>query len=106
MQPFTRISAEESQQLIRQGAVVLDIRDAESFRQGHIPGALHLDNHSAAGIIQQADPDTPTLVVCYHGHASQSAAAFLNSQDFSQVYSMDGGFSQWSLLFPEQVERS
>lgn len=105
MQSFGYLSVEETANLLTQGAVIVDVRDADSFTQGHMPNALHLDNHSVATFMQQADLDTPTVVVCYHGHASQSAAAYLHSQGFEQVYSMNGGFTQWSQTYPEQVER-
>lgn len=106
MQTFSHISVEESAKLLEQGAVIVDVRDADSFNQAHIPNAFHLDNFTVASFIQQADLDAPTIVICYHGHASQSAAAYLHNQDFSQVYSMDGGFDRWVKVFPEQVSSS
>jgi thiosulfate sulfurtransferase len=44
-------------------------------------------------------------VVCYRGNSSQSAAAYLASQGFSEVYSLDGGFELWRSLYPERVAR-
>jgi len=104
-QGFTQISVEQAANLIEQGATIVDVRDPMSFQQGHMPGAYRLDNQNIADFLREADPDTATIVVCYHGHASQSAAAYLSSQDFTQVYSMDGGFTHWQLLYPERVER-
>lgn len=105
MQPFEYLSVEQAAELAKQGAVIVDIRDEDSFQQGHMPAAIHLDNHKVSQFIQQADLDAPTIVVCYHGHSSQSAAAWLNSQGFDQVYSMNGGFTQWAVDYPEQIER-
>ena len=106
MDVFKRISVEQAKNLCADGAVMGDIRDPESFASGHAKGAIHLDNHSLAEFIAQADLDAPTIVVCYHGHSSQSAAAYLHSQDFSDLYSMDGGFEEWRHALPELVERS
>lgn len=105
MQTFGYLSVDETAELAQNGAVIVDVRDAQSFAQGHMPGAIHLDNHSVAPFIQQADLDAPTVVVCYHGHASQSAAAYLHSQGFEQVFSMNGGFTQWAVQYPDLVER-
>ncbi len=105
-QGFCRISVQQAHKLMQKGAVVVDVRDPASFQQGHMPGALHLDSNSAADFIRQADPDAATIVVCYHGHASQSAANYLHGQDFTCLYSMDGGFTHWQLLYPDQVEKS
>lgn len=81
--------------LDREGAVAVDIRDAHSYRQGHIPGAALLDNHTVADFIRNADLDVPVIVCCYHGNSSQSAAQYLSEQGFEEVYSMDGGMEHW-----------
>ncbi|MDY0250947.1 MAG: thiosulfate sulfurtransferase GlpE [Pseudomonas sp.] len=106
MDAFKRINVAQAKQLCADGAVMVDIRDPESFANGHPAGAIHLDNQSIAEFIAQADLDIPTIVVCYHGHSSQSAAAYLHSQDFSDLYSMDGGFEAWAHSCPDAIERS
>lgn len=106
MEAFKRINVEQAQQMCANGAVMVDIRDPESFASGHPTGAIHLDNHSIAEFVAQADLDVPTIVICYHGHSSQSAAAYLHSLDFSDLYSMDGGFEEWRHALPNMVERS
>jgi thiosulfate sulfurtransferase len=84
--------------------VVVDIRDATAFAASHIPGAIHLTNDSIGDFMREADLDTPTVVCCYHGISSQQAADFLISQDFTEVYSLDGGFEQWGNSYPNNVE--
>lgn len=103
MSEFKRIPPEQAQALRAQGAVVVDIRDQPTFANGHITGARHLDNQSVADFIRSADLDAPTVVVCYHGNSSQSAAAYLVSQGFSDVYSLDGGFELWRATFPAET---
>lgn len=76
---------------------VVDIRDAASFTSAHIEGSTNLTNENLATFIADADMDKPLVVVCYHGMSSQSAANYLNEQGFDDVYSLDGGFSAWSL---------
>lgn len=84
--------------------VVVDIRDANAFTTSRIPGAIHLTNDSLGDFIREADFDAPTVVCCYHGISSQQAAQFLIGHDFSDVYSLDGGFEQWQQSFPNDVE--
>lgn len=105
MTEFKRISAEQAQQLRSEGGVIVDIRDPNSFADGHIPGSTHLDNQSLHDFIAAADLDQPLIVSCYHGHSSQSAAAYLAHQGFSDVYSLDGGFEGWRQCFPQDIER-
>ena len=103
MSEFKRIPPEQAQALREQGAVVVDIRDQPTYAAGHISGARHLDNQSVPDFIRGADLDAPTVVVCYHGNSSQSAAAYLVSQGFSDVYSLDGGFELWRTTFPAEI---
>nr|WP_246037035.1 thiosulfate sulfurtransferase GlpE [Thalassotalea litorea] len=91
--------------LANKNYVIVDIRDANSFNSSHIPGAVHLTNDNLTDFLHQADYDVPTVVCCYHGISSQQAAQFLISQDFTDVYSLDGGFEQWGLLHPDKIER-
>jgi thiosulfate sulfurtransferase len=103
MTDFKRISPEQAQAIRSQGGVVVDIRDAQSYAGGHISGSTHLDNHSLVDFIAAADLDHPLIVTCYHGHSSQSAAAYLINQGFSDVYSLDGGFELWRHTYPDDV---
>ncbi len=84
--------------------VVVDIRDPASFQKSHIVGAVHLSNESIPDFLREADLDAPVVVCCYHGISSQQAAQFLISQDFTDVYSLDGGFEQWHLQFPTVID--
>ncbi|GAB3392819.1 thiosulfate sulfurtransferase GlpE [Azotobacter armeniacus] len=103
MSEFRRIPPQQAQALRTQGAVVVDIRDPQSYALSHIAGARHLDNHSLADFMAQADFEQPLIVACYHGNSSQGAAAYLAQQGFAEVYSLDGGFELWRATFPNEV---
>ena len=106
MSGFSRISANDAKQLIDEsGAVIADIRDERSFDMGHIPGAVKIDNTNVQQFITDADLDKPLIVCCYHGNMSQSGASFFAQHGFTKTYSLDGGFSGWSMLFPDRIER-
>src|SRR5437868_5352515 len=106
MTEFKRIPPEQAQALREQGAVVVDVRDPQTFAANHIVGAKHLDNHSLHDFITHADLDKPVVVVCYHGNSSQSAAAYLVGQGFSDVYSLDGGFELWRTVYPQETAQA
>lgn len=106
MSEFKRIAPEQAQVLRDKGAVVVDIRDPQSFAAGHISDSQHLDNYSLADFIAKADLDAPLIVTCYHGNSSQGAAAYLVGQGFSEVYSLDGGFELWRATYPQDTETS
>ncbi|HBQ6297902.1 TPA: thiosulfate sulfurtransferase GlpE [Klebsiella pneumoniae] len=96
MEQFECINVEEAhQKLHQQTAVLVDIRDPQSYAMGHTPGAFMRDN----------DFDTAVMVMCYHGNSSKGAAQYLLQQGFDKVYSVDGGFDAWHRHFPAEVAR-
>ncbi|NQZ82937.1 MAG: thiosulfate sulfurtransferase GlpE [Colwellia sp.] len=102
---FQHLSIAQLHDVLSSGThVVLDIRDPASFQSSHIPGAIHLSNDSIPDFLREADFDAPTVVCCYHGISSQQAAQFLVGQDFTDVYSLDGGFTDWQSSYPDNVE--
>jgi thiosulfate sulfurtransferase len=101
MAHFERISVDTAFGMMADGtAQLVDVRDEQSYASSRIAGATHLTNTNLQDFIQEADPDLPLIVYCYHGNSSQSAAAFLNEKGFDNAYSMDGGFEQWRTRFP------
>lgn len=83
---------------------VVDIRDPAAYSAGRIKGAEPLDNSVLPAFLDATDRNATVVVCCYHGNSSQSAAAYLASQGFDSVFSLDGGFEEWRTLFPEHVE--
>ena len=103
---FMHMQVEELAQVLNDKThVVVDIRDAGAFANGRITDALHLTNESLQDFLRDADLDAPVVVCCYHGHSSQQAAQFLISKAFTNVYSLDGGFTQWQLQYPDNISR-
>ena len=101
MGQFKHISTEALNDMLETGSIQLvDIRDPQSYGEGHISGAKHLDNETLVDFLRDADPDQPVVVYCYHGNSSQPAAALLNEKGFEEVYSMDGGFEAWRTQYP------
>ena len=105
MDQFECISLENAhQKLQHKQAVLVDIRDPQSFALGHTPGAYHLTNDTLVEFMQQNDFDVPVMVMCYHGNSSKGAAQYLLQQGYENVYSIDGGFDGWHRQFPAEVD--
>lgn len=98
MEQFQHISVEQAYQLLQQTdsqAVLVDIRDPQSFALAHPEQAYHLTNDTMVSWIDQVDFEQPVIVMCYHGISSQGAAQYLINQGYENVYSLDGGFEGW-----------
>ncbi len=74
-----------------EGALLLDVRTAEEYAAGHIPGSrnLPLAEIDRAGTLIE-DPETPLFLYCYRGTRSLRAAAALKSMGYRQVTSIGG----------------
>jgi len=76
---------------------LVDVREESEWQAGHLPGAMHLSK----GIIERdiekmiPDPQTPIVLYCGGGFRSALAADNIQKMGYSQVVSMDGGFTAW-----------
>lgn len=70
------------------GAVLLDVREAEEFAAGHIPGAVNLPLSRIASA--DVDKSTPLFVYCLRGSRSLRAVAALRSMGYADVRSIGG----------------
>ena len=97
MTSFTILECEKASDFIVQNSpIIVDIRDAVAYQQGHIPGAQHVPPVNLFDFALQQDKNQPVLICCYHGISSQQAAKFLVDQGFTDVYSLAGGYCAWA----------
>lgn len=83
---------------------IVDIRDLQSFKAGHIPNSIHLNDSTVEQFISCNDKEKKLIVYCYHGISSQGAAAYFSEQGFKNVSSMVGGFEVWQNIFPDNID--
>jgi rhodanese-related sulfurtransferase len=94
---FRRIDVAAARDLMRRGgALMIDIRDAESFRRGHIEGAQLVTEKTFARFLAETPRETPVIVCCYHGQSSRPVAGALAEAGFAKAYSLDGGYEAWA----------
>jgi molybdopterin/thiamine biosynthesis adenylyltransferase/rhodanese-related sulfurtransferase len=78
-------------------ALFVDVREADEYAQGALPGALHLPR----GLLELQvegrvpDKDRKIIVYCAGGTRSALAAQALGQLGYSDVASMAGGFNKW-----------
>lgn len=81
----------------RRDAVVLDVREAGEFSEGHITGARHIPQAQLAGRLKELDKvkGKPIIVACATGNRSRSAAAALEKNGHAEVFNLEGGLAAW-----------
>ena len=76
-----------------EGLHVLDVREDDEWRAGHIEGATHIPLRDLPSRVADV-PEGQTLVVCKVGGRSSRAAAYLLQQG-RDVVNLDGGMLDW-----------
>jgi rhodanese-related sulfurtransferase len=79
------------------GAVLIDVREDEDWREDHAKGAKHLSRGTIELEIEEQVPDLKTPIICYCGGGSRSALVTesLQKMGYENVRSLAGGFRAW-----------
>ncbi len=88
-------------------AVIIDVNGTDSYKKGHVPGALNYD--TVSGKLAKALPkDKQALIVAYCGgpkcKAYQAAAAAAEKLGYKNIKHMSAGISGW-LAAGEKTEK-
>jgi len=77
--------------------LLLDVREKDEYREGHLPGAVSLPRGFLELRIEQVVPDKskPIIAYCAGGTRSLLAAKQLREMGYENVVSMAGGFTAW-----------
>lgn len=76
---------------------LVDVREADEWARGHLPGAIHLGKGILERDIEKMIPDmaAPIVLYCGGGFRSALAADNLQKMGYADVFSMDGGWRLW-----------
>ena len=72
------------------GAILLDVRTPQEYREGHIPGSKNVPLQSMESVKQAAAKDAPVFVYCYSGSRSSQAAGILKQMGYTNVKNIGG----------------
>jgi rhodanese-related sulfurtransferase len=94
------VPLQDAEQAIREADVLVDVREADEFAAGHLPGAVHISR----GLLEfkfSANPalqprDLKVLLYCKTSGRAALAAAALHEMGYLNVQSIAGGFDVWA----------
>src|ERR1043166_8550415 len=77
--------------------VLLDVREKDEYREGHLAGALSLPRGFLEIRVEHAVPDKskPIIAYCAGGTRSLLAGKQLKDMGYESVISMAGGYTAW-----------
>jgi rhodanese-related sulfurtransferase len=86
-------------ELIKQGAVILDVRSKEEFEDGHVKGALNIPLDTLSSNFKRiGDKDTYIITCCMSGGRSTMAKDILHKAGYGNVHNGGGWHSLQSKL--------
>ncbi|MCK6373934.1 MAG: sulfurtransferase [Zoogloea sp.] len=93
------VSVADAEQAIRDAQVLIDVREADEYAAGHIPGAVHISRgmleFRVSGTPELAARDISIVLYCKTSGRAALAAAALQEMGYLQVQSIAGGFDAW-----------
>ena len=102
MAKFTEVTPAQVKTIIESDdPLLLDTRDAHSYKEGHIDGAMLAHDSLTESLIKQKKVERPVVIYCYHGNSSKDLAALFANFGFQKVYSMSGGYTEWKKHYPD-----
>ncbi|RDI95108.1 MBL fold metallo-hydrolase [Meiothermus sp. QL-1] len=96
LETVPQITAAEAKARWERGeVVVLDVRGADEYQAGHIPGALNLHAGRVMRNLNQIPKDKPVVVHCLGGDRSSTAISALLAAGFTNLINLTGGIRAW-----------
>jgi len=97
---INEVALADATQAIRDADVLLDVREADEYASGHIPGAIHISR----GLLEfklSNDPsfsarDMKIVLYCKNSGRAALASKALHEMGYLHVQSISGGFDAWA----------
>ena len=110
---ITEVSLANAPQAIKDSDLLLDVREADEYANGHIPGAIHMSRgmleFKLSGNPALSARDLKIVLYCKTSGRAALAAKALHEMGYLHVESIAGGFDAWvaagnPIAKPEPVE--
>ena len=87
------IGLEELKQLQKEGAIIVDVRSSQEYREGHIDGAISIPEYKIKKEIENVilDKKKNIVVYCSSGGRSKKVQKLLKKLEYSHVYNLYNG---------------
>ena len=95
--PLSLITALPVHQLRQRSSVgcLIDVRSADEWEKGHIPGAIHIFLPELPAKMALLDKTMPVTTYCATGYRASIAASLLKAAGFDQVENVPGSWTAW-----------
>jgi rhodanese-related sulfurtransferase len=74
---------------------VLDVRGAEEFAQGHVPGAANIPHDQVASRLAEIPKDKDVVLYCRSGRRTALAVEALEAHGYTRLLHLEGDMTAW-----------
>lgn len=91
------VQALQEKQLSGEGILVLDVRSAEEFHDGHVPGAVNIQHTETDKIyhLLSSNKDKQLVVYCRSGRRAGLVLDAMKEKGVTGLYHLDGDMQGW-----------
>ncbi len=98
----TMVQWHEVKNELKQGAILVDVRNIDEFNNVHIQGSINLPLDTLRCGMDQLKQDSKLIVFCQSGVRSYNAERILKQAGYT-VANLDGSFELYARMFPEEL---
>lgn len=93
---FLKILTEDQFRAGYRKAQLIDVREPQEFKKGHILGARNIPLTQMKQRLVELRKDKPVYLYCQSGSRSARAAEMLRKKGYQDLNQLKGGFKKWS----------
>ena len=88
---------------LKQGDILIDVRTADEFSNGRIPGAINIPVDEIRNRLNEIPIDQNIYIYCEAGLRGYLAQRILRQRGFNNVFNLSGGYYLWKTCAEEMV---
>ena len=91
--PKEEISINELRNKVVQGAILIDVRSNQEYKEGHLRGAINIPDFEITKRIEREIPKKNQLIVlyCQYGGRSRNVLNQMRQLGYTNLYNLYGG---------------
>ncbi|MFA7117151.1 MAG: FAD-dependent oxidoreductase [Sphaerochaetaceae bacterium] len=96
------VDYKKAQQMVENGAVLIDVRSKAEFELGAIEGAINYSHDTIRDHLEDIPKDKDVVLICAMGLRGHIASRILFQNGFTRIYNLTGGYKTWHAVLAEK----
>jgi rhodanese-related sulfurtransferase len=95
LEPFTRLDPAAAAARVKDGAVLVDVREPDEWSAGHAAGAIHVPLAIVFTDFERLPVDRELIFICKSGQRSAVASEYAAARGATKLANVEGGTDAW-----------